>query len=620
MRMPSRKDKRKRLLVRWGLLTLAFTVAVGGVIAATGRRTGEAVPAAGANVAGLTSVLKTRVSAEDVPLQFKDVNASLGVAFHHFPYQRASLLPEDMGSGVACGDYDGDGFTDLYFVNFAGNAIPQAPLDQVAGQSRLYRNVKGERFEDVTAEAGVGWVGYGMGAAWGDFDNDGDLDLYVTGYGPNVLYENQGDGTFMDVTEIRGVQDTRFSSGCSWADFDRDGDLDLYVANYVDFVFRPDDRGVVERQYATEQPYTLNPSSYAPQPNALFRNNGDGTFEHIAADVGVSNPTGRSLSASWVDLNNDGWVDLYIANDVSANGVFLNRGAHGEARFEDAGASSLAADYRGAMGIAVGDFDADLDQDLVITHWIAQENALYRNMILDALLRPSRDGRLFFMDDADSVGLGQISLDMVGWATGFTDFDNDGRRDLWLVNGSTIERSYDHSSLETQPSFLFWNRGDRGFVDVATHAAPTLATPAVRRGGAHLDFDGDGRMDLVVVEHGGPARLLRNISETPNHWLRVRLNQTGGNTSALGARVYVTAHGACQMLEIGASSSYLSQDEQTAHFGLGDAVRVDTLWVVWPDGTEETHHGLVADQHLSFTHPAQYPVHLAAPTANPLGE
>ena len=602
-----RKDKRRRLLARWGWLSLACIAVVSALVVALSRRTVEAIPAAGAKVAGLTSVLTQTVSANDVPLRFEDVTESVGLSSHHFPVKRASLLPEDMGSGVACGDYDGDGWTDLYLVNFAGNATPGAPLDEVAGRSRLYRNVEGKRFEDVTEEAGVGFVGYGMGAAWGDYDNDGDLDLYVTAYGANALYENQGDGTFVDVTDERGVQDTRFSAGCSWADFDRDGALDLYVSNYVDFVFRAQDRSAVERQYATEQPYTLNPSSYPPQANALFRNNGDGTFGDVAVDAGVANSSGRSLSASWVDLNNDGWVDLYVANDVSNNGVFLNRCVEGILKFEDVGPSSLAADYRGAMGIAVGDFDADLDQDLVITHWIAQENALYRNMILDALTGPSGDDRLFFMDEADSAGLGQISLDMVGWATGFTDFDNDGRRDLWLVNGSTIERRDDHSRLEAQASFVFWNRGDQRFVEVARHAAPTLATPAVRRGGAHLDFDGDGRMDLVVIEHGGPARVLKNVSPRTGRWLRVRLTQSGGNTSALGARVYATFGGATQMLEVGASSSYLSQDELMSHFGLGDAARVDVLRVVWPDGGEEIHRGVAADHELHLTHDARYP-------------
>ncbi len=428
------------------------------------------------------------------------------------------------------------------------------------------------------------------------------------------MFENLGDGSFRNVTQERAVQDARFSAGCSWADYDRDGDLDLYVCNYVDFVFREQHRGLVTRQYAAEQPYTLNPSAYRPQPNALFRNRGDGTFEEVAAAVGVADPTGRSLSASWVDLNNDGWVDLYVANDVSNNGVFLNKG---DGTFEDIGAASLAADYRGAMGIAVSDFDMDLDQDLLITHWIAQENALYRNMTLDPMLgsgagnagpalREAQSGLrvgLWFMDGADECGLGQISLDMVGWATGFCDFDNDGRRDLWLVNGSTFERAEDHRYLKPQRPFIFWNRGGDGYVDVAAQTSARLARPFVGRGGAHVDFDRDGLVDLIIVVHGGPAIVLGNISAPTGHWSRIKLRQTGGNTYALGARVYITAGGRTQMAEVGSSSSYLSQDELTLHFGLGDAERVESLRIVWPDGTQEVHTDLPVDRERQFVHP-----------------
>ncbi|NOT01445.1 MAG: CRTAC1 family protein [Phycisphaerales bacterium] len=603
MRVTGRKDKRKRLLARWGLLSLVFTAAVGGVIAATGLRLGEAVPGAGAQVAGLTSVLARDVGTAAVPIRFEEVAAAMGVNFTHMPSGRASLLPEDMGSGVACGDFDGDGFVDLYFVNFSGQVTPGAPLDAVAGRAKLFRNVRGESFVDVTDSAGVGHVGHGMGAAWGDCDNDGDLDLYVTAFGPNVLYENMGDGTFVDATAQRGVQDARFSSGCSWADYDRDGDLDLYVCNYVDFVYRNEDRGMSRRQYETEQPYTLNPSSYPPEPNSLFRNRGDGTFEEVAAQAGVADPSGRSLSASWVDLNNDGWGDLYVANDVSKNGVFLNLG---NGAFQDIGASSLAADYRGAMGIAVADFDNDLDQDLMITHWLAQENAMFRNMTIDPAMGDGADGRVWFMDDADQVGFGQISLDMVGWAAGFCDLDNDGLRDAWVVNGSTLEDRHDTRRLVAQKPFVFWNRGSQGYVEVAARASTVLDRPIVGRGGAQVDFDKDGRMDLIVAVHGGEPLVLRNTSAKVGHWVRVLLRQVGGNTRALGARVYVSAGGTTQMAEVGASSSYLSQDDLAVHFGVGAATQVESLRIVWPDGAEEVHRGVAVDRSWSFEHEGDY--------------
>lgn len=567
------------------------------------REDRRAVPSVGVGVEGVTSVLSRDVRGESVPIRLEEVSRRSGVSFRHFPAQRESLLPEDMGSGVACGDYDGDGFVDLYFVNLSGSVMPGSPFDRNEGGARLFRNVEGAGFEDVTDRAGVGFVGYGMGAAWGDYDNDADLDLYVTAFGRNVLYQNAGDGTFRDVTEQSRTQDVRFSTGCSWGDYNRDGHIDLYVSNYVDFAFREEDRGGVKRQYSTEQPYTLNPSSYGPQPNSLFHNRGDGTFEEVAAAAGVADPTGRSLSASWVDFDNDGWIDLYVANDVSNNGVFLNRR---DGTFEDIGAGSLAADYRGAMGIAVADFDDDLDQDLFITHWIAQENALYRNMMLDAQVGASPDRRVWFMDEAENYGLGQVSLDMVGWATGFVDLDNDGRRDLWVVNGSTLEQSADHRRLQPQRPLLFWNRGRDGYIDVAEAALGEAARPNVARGGAQLDWNRDGLVDLIWVIHSGEPLLLRNVSAPTGHWLGVTLRQKGANTQALGGRVVLTAGGRTWMEEVGAGSSYLSQHEPTLHFGLGEVSAVDSLRILWPDGREDFHEAPGVDRSLAFTHAPEY--------------
>jgi len=377
------------------------------------------------------------------------------------------------------------------------------------------------------------------------------------------------------------------------------------VCNYVDFQFREENRTKLALQYNTKQPYTLNPSSYKPQPNALFRNLGNGSFEEVAEAVGVADADGRSLSASWVDLDNDGWPDLYVANDVSSNGVFRNKGDGG---FEDVGAASLAADYRGAMGIAVADFDNDLDLDLLITHWIAQENALFCNMVVDPLL-DQRDGtHLWFMDVADEFGLGQISLDTVGWGTGFADFDNDGLRDIWLVNGGTLQRQDDPTLLEPQAPMLFWNRGAQGYSNIARQAFTTSSEPFVGRGGAQLDFDADGRIDLVLTVHGGEPILLRNTTPNTGHWLGVNLRQDGGNTHALGARAYVTAGGRTQMAEVGSSASYLSQDELTLHFGLAEASTVERLRVVWPDGLIDEQHNVATDQVLQLTHVAHYPV------------
>jgi hypothetical protein len=595
-------NKRQRLLAWWSGVSLVVVIATVVWSVSFGREVEQAV-LPGAEVEGLTSVLSRAPHDTQSSIRFRDVAPQAGLNFRHFPARRASLLPEDMGSGVACGDFDGDGFVDLFLVNFAGPAIPDTQPDPVAGRSRLYRNIDGRQFEDVTQSAGIGFVGLGMAAGWGDYDNDGDEDLYITAFGDNALYENLGNGTFQDVTERSGTQDGRFSAGCAWADYDRDGDLDLYVCNYVNFVFRESDRNIAKEQYSTEQPYTLNPSAYAAWPNALFRNRGDGTFEDVAKAAGVADPRGKSLEATWVDFDNDGWPDLYVANDVSNNGVFRNLG---DGTFEDVGPGSLAADYRGAMGMAASDFDNDLDQDLFITHWIAQENALYRNMLVDGMLGDSKDRRLWFMDEADRFGLGQSSLDMVGWATGFADFDNDGQRDLWVVNGSTLEEAANHSRLSPQPPFVMWNRGDKGFYDVAAEALGDAAQPFVGRGGAQLDFDRDGLIDLVWIVHGGPAMLLRNQTPSPGHWLRVVLRNGGALSRAIGARAYVEAGGVTMMQEVGASSSYLSQHEPALHFGLGPNEMVDSLRIVWPDGHESTHQGIAVDREHVLEHTPDY--------------
>lgn len=599
-------NKRWQKVVRWSLASVVMTIATI-TWAFFNRQTGEVEVRPGEQVDGMTSVLTRTADDTTIPIRFTDVTDSIGIHFQHMPTARESFLPEDMGSGVACADYDGDGFIDLYFVNFSRSLLSDAHLDDQQNSARLYRNMKGAYFEDVTERAGVGFIGFGMGASWGDYNNDGSLDLYVTAYGENRLYRNNGDGTFDDVTDRCGVADSRFSAGSSWVDFDRDGHLDLYVSNYVDFELRTSDRKRIERQYDTEQPYTLNPSAYKPLPNSLFRNNGDGTFEEVAMSVGVANPTGRSLSASWIDMNNDGWPDLYVANDVSNNGVFLN---NRDGTFKDVGASSLAADYRGAMGIAVADFDNDLDQDIMVTHWLAQENALFRNMMIDEMLCESSEDRIWFMDESASFGLGQVSLDMVGWATGFCDLDNDGLRDLWIANGSTLEQSKNHRLLQKQCSFIFWNRGLDGFLNVTAKVSKRLSEPMVARGGAHLDFNHDGLIDLVFLIHGGNAIVLQNNSVKSGHWLRVSLRQTQGNTFAVGGRVYVTAGGRTQMADVDCSSSYLSQNEQTLHFGLGAEDHIEILKIVWPDGMEEIHRDIAVDQQIRFDHRARYPVHV----------
>jgi len=502
-----------------------------------------------------------------------------------------------MGHGLAWGDYDNDGDLDLFLPNFKGSLLNPPLTAEQEGRCALYQNNGDGTFLNVAADAGVDFACYGIGAGWCDFDNDNDLDLYVTTYGPNALFLNHGDGTFKEISHEAGVGDDHFGAGCAWGDFDQDGYVDLYVCNYVEFNIGDTDRTQSTRHYGSEIPYTINPSSYQPVANRLYRNLGDGTFTDVGDKAGVSNPSGRSLGAIWFDFDNDGLLDLYVANDVSANGVFRNLG---DGTFADIGASSLAADYRGAMGMAVGDFEHDGDLDLFVTHWIAQENAFFENMISEDLGDDSGKTRLFFMDTAEFLGLGHISLKTVGWSTGLTDFDNDGSLDLWVVNGNTLEKIDDHTRLKPQPTHLFWHKPGSGFFEIGAHACPRLRTPIVGRGGAAADYDGDGRRDLVIAVHSDKPILLRNTTENDHHWLVIRLRQLKRNTRALGAVVRIRTGEKIQMAQVGADGSYLSQHDTDVHFGLGKALRVDEILITWPDGATQIESSAEVDQVLTI--------------------
>ncbi len=595
-----RLNKRYQLILRWSIPCLLIAGVIGYVAYVTSQREDPAAVNEDGSVTGLTSILDREISADMLRFSFEEISAKAGVRFRHFPSQRNSLLPEDMGSGLAWGDYDNDGDDDLFVVNFYGtimNPIPAEPDPK--GQCKLYRNEGSGQFVDVSNQAGLALAIFGMGAAWGDYDNDADLDLYVTSYGgPNRLFRNNNDGTFDDVTETAGVGDQRFSAGCAWGDFDRDGNIDLYVCTYTDFQYDSPEPPVQRK--GVQNPHTINPSSYPPDTNRLYRNNGDGTFTDVAEAAGVADPSGRSLGAVWFDFNNDQQLDLYVANDVSANAVLMNRG---NGTFADVGASSLAADYRGAMGLAVADIDFDDDLDLFVTHWVAQENALYVNQYADvAQFKKADDVVTFFTDSAEEYGVGQVSLNTVGWATSFIDFDNDGALDLWVVNGNTLQFPDNAKQMQPQLMHIYRQIPPRGFFEVGRHICPRLATPFVGRGGAHADFDGDGQIDIAVLQYGGELLLLHNTSKNTGHWLRVQLSQQNGNTQALGARVRVRVGDVVQAFQVGAGGAYLSQPPNWLHFGLGDATTVDEISIVWPDGHEEQFTDVAADQTVRYTH------------------
>lgn len=586
-------------MLRWGLPTLLAVAGIGFLAFYAGNGTGPFSTENDGRTEGLTDVLERQVTENMVQFAFEEVTGKAGIDFTHFPARRQSLLPEDMGSGLAWGDYNDDGHPDLYLVNFRGRI--DEPGGGPGGRCALYRNNGDGTFTDISKTSGTDLDIFGMGAVWGDYNNNGLLDLYVTAYGPNVLLRNNGDGTFTNISDEAGVADAAFSAGASWFDHDNNGWLDLYVTNYVEFEHGPDDIQRAAPQYGTEVPYTLNPSSYDPAPNRLYRNNGDGTFTDIAVEAGVDDPTGRSLQSVAFDFDFDGMTDLYVANDISANGVFRNAG---NGSFEDIGASSLAADYRGAMGMAVGDYNRNELLDLFITHWVAQENALFKNMT-----RPdapdTQDRGVLFMEVSEMLGLGYSSLKMVGWATGFTDFDNDGMLDLWIVNGHTLQDRDDPTQLVPQPVQLYRQTGPRGFVDIAAQAWPD-STPIVGRGGAHADFDGDGLMDLAISVHGGHPILLHNTAESSGNWIALRLRQSDFNTYAVGTRVAIRIGDEVRVAQHLAGSSYLSQDGGDLHFGLGQAETIDEMTIHWPDGHVETRHDVPVNRVIEIIHQPQY--------------
>lgn len=519
----------------------------------------ERYAGSGSGVDGLTRSLE-RALPEDAPkFLFVDVAGEVGISFAHFPDARSSRLTEDMGSGAAWGDFDDDGDADLYLVNHT----PASGAGRA--RSALFRNDDG-RFTDVTEPAGLAISEPGSAAAWGDFNGDGILDLWTSAVGYNKLWLGIDGTRFREPVSIgpRG-----FWAGVSPGDYDRDGDLDVHVTGYVRFVESTGSTSTL--QYQSEQPASLNPSAFEPERNLLFRNDGMGRFQEVGVSAGVSNPAGRSLSASWADFDGDGWLDLYVANDVSDNSLFLN---NGDGSFHDFSHASGSADYRGAMGLGVGDWDADGDHDLFVTHWIAQENALFEN-----LLGESAFG-LRFTDLSSRIGLGQSSLDFVGWATSFVDLDLDGRQDLFILNGSTFQDRDNPALLVPMTDLLYWNGGpDRGFFE--TGGLGNLAT--VSRGGAVSDYDGDGDLDIVAVDFGSPARLLRNDTDHGN-WLSVRLAGPAGNTAGLGSVIDLWAGGTRQRRQVGSQSGYLSQNDPVEVFGLGERSSADSVVVRWLTG------------------------------------
>ena len=540
---------------------------------------------------------------------FVDAAESSGLKFTHVTGETGQYyMAEQMGAGVALFDYDGDDDLDVFLVQ-GGPVIGEAPAGRsgagAAKQnpgSRLFRNdltvtKDGRRtlkFTDVTTAAGVGFRGYGMGVAVGDYDNDERLDLFVSGFQAAALYHNNGDGTFTDVTAKAGIRERLWSTSAAFVDYDRDGRLDLFVARYLDFTIAGNKvchDAVGARDYCS-------PRSYKPVPAALYRNAGNGQFTNATDAAGISKAYGAGLGVSTGDYNGDGWLDLYVANDATPNQLWINTG---KGTFRDEGmlsgsAVNAAGNPEGSMGIASGDFDADGDEDLFVTNIIGETFALYVN-----------DGKGVFEDLRTRAGLAGPTAPYTGFGTDWFDYDNDGRLDLFITNGAVniVEAQRGKPRPFRMKNQLFRNSGNGRFAETTAAAGPAFARPDIGRGAAFGDLDNDGDVDIVVTNNGNPANLLLNQSAESggrNHWIEISLRQPGGNRFAFGAWVGIERAGQPTLWRrVRTDGSYLSASDVRLHFGLGASPAITAVVVQWPDGSRERRTGVTADRHLTLT-------------------
>ena len=442
-----------------------------------------------------------------------------------------------------------------------------------------------------------------MGCVFGDYDNDGDADLYVTNFGSNILYRNNGDGTFSDVTEEAGVGDDQWGTGAIFGDYDRDGDLDLYVCNYVEYSLASIEKMKRESKQAGKSvPSALNPIAFDAQDNILFQNNGDGAFSDVTAALGVEANGGRSMQAIFTDFDLDGDLDLYVANDLTPNFLYEN---NGDGTFADVSRESWAADFRGSMGLATGDYDSDGDLDLFISHWIDQENTLYRNLWVEGSeitdTKPTEAEPIRLIDESYGSLLAEISMKDIGWGTDFFDYDNDSDLDIFVANGSTFQYLEMPKFLIRQKDRLFRNEGNGSFIEIANDVGIGTLPSRVGRGVAFGDYDNDGDVDFFVVNNHDRAVLWRNDGGNRNAWLQVKLVGTADNRDGVGSKIRVTAGGLTQIREINAGASYMSFNSLTAEFGLGQESMVDSLEVVWQNGATERFSNVQVNQRIEVT-------------------
>lgn len=539
--------------------------------------------ALGWQAAPASSAARPAPSQGTARIQFSDATQAAGIRFRHNSgaFGR-KYLPETMGSGVVVFDADGDGWQDVLFVQ--STDWPGRPK-RAASVPALYRNNGNGTFTDITRNAGLAVEIYGLGAAVADFDNDGDADVYLTALGPNRLFRNRGSGQFEDVTAGAGVGDPGFSSSALWFDYDRDGRVDLFVGNYVEWSRENDLFCTLDGQAKSY----CTPESYKGQSPTLYRNRGDGTFEDVTRKAGLHDASNKMLGVALIDYDDDGHLDVFAANDTQPNRLFRNRG---NGTFEDVAVTAgVAFDESGVaragMGVDAADYDGSGRQSLVIGNFSNQMMALYAN-----------EGKGLFIDEAPRSAIGQASLLTLTFGCFFFDADLDGLLDIFAANGHVaddIERVQRQVSYAQRPH-LFRNTGSGRFAEITAQAGAALARPMVARGAAYGDYDGDGDLDVFVTANNGPARLLRNDSAGTGNLLRLQLIGRRSNRDGIGARVTVSAAGRELRQMVKTGSSYLSQSELPLTVGLGTATAADRVQIRWPGGQVDTLGRVAANQ------------------------
>lgn len=520
---------------------------------------------------------------------FTDITQASGITFKHTFSPEKRYILEAMSGGVALFDFDKDGQQDIYFVNAPTVAQP------TGARSELWRNNGDGKFTDVTDKAGVGLPGWGMGVCAGDYNNDGWEDLYVTCFGANRLYHNKGDGTFTDVAAKAGVTDLRWSTGAAFGDYNNDGWLDLFVANYVDLKLNalPE---FGKGKYCQFQglPVQCGPRGLPGAGDSLFRNNGDGTFTDVSKLAGVADQEGLfGLGVAWCDFNEDGYIDLYVANDTGANYLYQNKG---DGTFSEIGLLSGAAlsedgKAQASMGVAIGDYDHRGRWSIFVTNFSDEYNAFYRH-----------EGGFTFTDVSYATQTGRASLPYVGWGCGFFDYDNDGWLDLLAVNGH-IYPQLATAKLKTayaQRKLLYRNNRNGTFAEMGAEVGRAINEPVVSRGAAFGDLDNDGDTDVVINNLDGAPTLLRNDGGSQNNFLVVNLRGSKSNRSAFGARVKVTAGDLVQVAELRSGGSYISQNDLRLHFGLEKRTKIDAVEIRWPSGAVEKHLNVPSNSFINI--------------------